>query len=562
MTVDKAEPAEKAGSSYIGAGGLEETVDRKPPDVPSVRKARKPKSDDLGPIQVLEYTGLSKWQWDAGTGAGLIPLPDVGGRRWSIAAADTVLYDEVVAVVGTEAPIGGHKAADRLAERTGLDVQKSDVDALTDAGLLTVAGWYKGWPLWHCHALDAVDVDALGAVVAERQAWIAGSVSRWDAPAYLGWRRGEFARVAELRGLTPGRLDRYAKADLDALAGDEDLAEQVRLDRLLMAHQAAAHLEIRETDFRWLLAADLVAPQKYTSTRVSRYRWVDVPLYRVGDLEALREHPDVDWEAVRAVKPGEPSPLRHLARRPVDRAAVIRRGVAELGGRYGVEVWAWWNNNAGIWEADFERRDGGPTVTAFRKAIAEHPHLCEHQESIAVATEAGAALRWARAMREPGAAVILDTETTGLVGYVVEIAVLDAATGEVLLDTLVNPGCPVEPGASWVHGISDEEVADAPPLADVLPRLLEVTAGRTVLAYNAEFDYSTLVRHAGRDGLNLAHLTDERGWSCLMNRRSAWLMRHRWLPLGGAHRALGDCRTAFEVLAAMTAPANRPAVRR
>ena len=182
---------------------------------------------------------------------------------------------------------------------------------------------------------------------------------------------------------------------------------------------------------------------------------------------------------------GELSPVRHLARRPVNRAAVIRRGIAELGDRYRAEVWAWWNNNAGIWEVDFERLDGGPTITEFTAAIAQHPSLRDHHQAIAVATEAGAALRWARAMRLPGAAVILDTETTDLDGYVVEVAVLDAATGDVLLDTLVNPGCPVQPAARWVHGIGDDQLASSPPLAEVWPRLLEATAGRTVLAYNA-----------------------------------------------------------------------------
>jgi hypothetical protein len=53
-------------------------------------------------------------------------------------------------------------------------------------------GWYKEWPLWDCRQLDAVDVDAFGAIVAERQAWIAASVSKRDAAAYLGWRRDEF----------------------------------------------------------------------------------------------------------------------------------------------------------------------------------------------------------------------------------------------------------------------------------------------------------------------------------------------------------------------------------
>ncbi|WP_185734680.1 hypothetical protein [Micromonospora globispora] len=54
--------------------------------------------------------------------------------------------------------------------------------------------------------MDAVDVDALGAIVAERQAWIAASVSKWDAAAYLGWRREEFAsRSSRASVATPVR---------------------------------------------------------------------------------------------------------------------------------------------------------------------------------------------------------------------------------------------------------------------------------------------------------------------------------------------------------------------
>jgi hypothetical protein len=39
-----------------------------------------------------------------------------------------------------------------------------------------------------------------------------------------------------------------------------------------------------------------------------------------------------------------------------------------------------------------------------------------------------------------------------------------------------------------------------------------------------------------------------------MGRRSDWLMRWPWLPLGRGHRALGDCQTAYELLCAMTVP--------
>jgi len=67
-----------------------------------------------------------------------------------------------------------------------------------------------------------------------------------------------------------------------------------------------------------------------------------------------------------------------------------------------------------------------------------------------------------------------------------------------------------------------------------------------------------VVRHARRDGLDPGHLGDGRHWSCLMNRRSDWLMRRRWVPLGGGHRARRDCEVAFGLLAAMTAPAYQP----
>jgi hypothetical protein len=75
-------------------------------------------------------------------------------------------------------------------------------------------------------------------------------------------------------------------------------------------------------------------------------------------------------------------------------------------------------------------------------------------------------------VEEAGFAGSVDTETTDLDGYVIEIAVVDACTGDTLLDTLVNPGCAISPGAQWVYGITDAEVADAPPWSQVLPELL------------------------------------------------------------------------------------------
>ncbi|WP_232797960.1 3'-5' exonuclease [Salinibacter altiplanensis] len=68
--------------------------------------------------------------------------------------------------------------------------------------------------------------------------------------------------------------------------------------------------------------------------------------------------------------------------------------------------------------------------------------------------------------------VFLDTETTGSgpQDAVIEVGVV-AAQGEVLIHTLVAPLAPVTRGARRVHGITDEELADAPPFATVADRL-------------------------------------------------------------------------------------------
>lgn len=67
-------------------------------------------------------------------------------------------------------------------------------------------------------------------------------------------------------------------------------------------------------------------------------------------------------------------------------------------------------------------------------------------------------------MLEPGAAVILDTETTDLAGAVVTaVAVVDPTTGATLLDTLVHPGdARISDGAFQVHGISDAAMTAHP----------------------------------------------------------------------------------------------------
>lgn len=76
-----------------------------------------------------------------------------------------------------------------------------------------------------------------------------------------------------------------------------------------------------------------------------------------------------------------------------------------------------------------------------------------------------------------GSWLVIDTETTGLAGArIVELGAVIMREGEVIEHrcALFNPGKPIEPGASRVHGITDAHVAARPRITDRSP-----TTGRT-----------------------------------------------------------------------------------
>ncbi|MEU2426933.1 exonuclease domain-containing protein [Streptomyces sp. NPDC007851] len=205
---------------------------------------------------------------------------------------------------------------------------------------------------------------------------------------------------------------------------------------------------------------------------------------------------------------------------------------------------------------------------------------------------------WARSVLADPDTVILDTETTGLDGdpRIVDLGVL-SIHGEPLLDTLVNPGEPIPPEATDIHGIADEDVVGAPSFGAVLEQLSTVLAGRRCLIYNAPYDVGRL-RHeltlhyldrAAREAAEEAARTGvlegvrERAVAEAVKQAAAWLdgMRfedamipysnwcgdwsdywgnYSWQPLpGGDHRAISDCRAVVDVLRAMAAGAGAAA---
>ncbi|MGC0397384.1 DNA polymerase III epsilon subunit-like protein [Streptomyces sp. SAI-126] len=178
------------------------------------------------------------------------------------------------------------------------------------------------------------------------------------------------------------------------------------------------------------------------------------------------------------------------------------KGFAQgLADRHRTTVWAWSSPYSGNWELDWERADGGPTEDEVRRELFAAPAAAPYASEITLCPAWGEVTRLARELLEPDVAVIFDTETTDLDGQTIEVAVIDAATGKKLMDTLVKPTEPISDGARWVHGITDEMVADARPFDKVLPRLRQVTKGKIICAYNAVFDRGVVlgdVRPAGK----------------------------------------------------------------
>ena len=85
--------------------------------------------------------------------------------------------------------------------------------------------------------------------------------------------------------------------------------------------------------------------------------------------------------------------------------------------------------------------------------------------------------------------VYLDTETTGVnrSDEIVEISIIDH-DGTELFSRLVKPSQPIPREAERIHGISNHMAASAQAWPIVWPEVRAILYGRTIAAYNAEFD--------------------------------------------------------------------------
>lgn len=484
--------------------------------------------------ELADELGLTPWQVTRAQELGLIPPRDKS-RGWSRDAVEQVAprVAEIREGIADREGLGTRRLAELLAEVTGLAVAAEEVPVLAQRGHLREVDEYKGWPLYSTKDARALSETAraeLAELVAAReerqarqeaewQAWLPVSLTPSEAADQLGWRQRELEQVAEEGRIAAGRGGRYARADIEVLAGDEELCERVRGDRLIGAEQAAGLLEVRyPTDWRYIEASGWITPASIATSLVGRRREIEVPLYRTRDVEALRDVPGVDWEAVRAVRAGELSPLREYVQLPPSRADVVHAFAAALADRHQVEVWAYHDDTTGRWELDWlHAEDGGPTTEEVKAELRADPHASRYRREIqAGGTRWGSRVRWARPLLEPGAAVVLCTRSSGPptadteIAEIVDIAVLDAATGTVLLDTRVRPTVPI--GERRVHQLTDQDLTRAPGWDRAVRRLRDVTRGRLIIAGNPARDRDLITADTERAGRRLMHLSDPCVW--------------------------------------------------
>lgn len=118
---------------------------------------------------------------------------------------------------------------------------------------------------------------------------------------------------------------------------------------------------------------------------------------------------------------------------------------------------------------------------------------------------------WDRVIAEMPIAVI-DFETTGLAAgpdRVVEVSVIRCEPGQeprLVLDTLVHPQRPMD--ATFIHGLTDADVADAPKFDEIAGWLIDAVQGCVIASYNISFDLAFFRHELKQVGIKakVAHL--------------------------------------------------------
>jgi DNA polymerase-3 subunit epsilon len=161
--------------------------------------------------------------------------------------------------------------------------------------------------------------------------------------------------------------------------------------------------------------------------------------------------------------------------------------------------------------------------------------------------------------------VVFDIESTGVSprkDRIIELAAIKLMPGgeEISKCWLMNPGVPIPPETTAIHGISDEIVKDCPTFADKAEEIFEFFRGCDLSGFNADrFDIPCLEEEFARVGMAFApsarkHVDVQRIYHKKEPRDlSAAVRFYLGRNHDGAHGAEADTRATLEVLKAQMA---------
>jgi len=154
--------------------------------------------------------------------------------------------------------------------------------------------------------------------------------------------------------------------------------------------------------------------------------------------------------------------------------------------------------------------------------------------------------------------IVLDIETTGISPLFEEITEIGAARvmdGKVIetFSELVNPGKSIPANIVVLTGITDQMVAKAPGINEVMPRFIEFCGDLPILGHNIAFDYSFLKTAAKKLGLTF----EKSGLDTMvltrrfLERQRSYSLTNLILAMGihrqNAHRGLDDALATSEI---------------
>lgn len=167
--------------------------------------------------------------------------------------------------------------------------------------------------------------------------------------------------------------------------------------------------------------------------------------------------------------------------------------------------------------------------------------------------------------------VVFDTETTGLYpsrDRIVEIAAIRFTDGKPTekFHSFVNPERPIPKEASKINGITDDQVAGAPTIAELIPIFDDFVAGSTLVAHNLDFDLR-FVYYSGSQVLTVKRKyidTLEQGQRFdkkprdVADHRLATLCQYHRITIAKEHSALCDAFATGELFFRYVDQVQRP----